>query len=149
VARLAYEASVRALEDQERELEQLRTRAGVVLATSAVAASFLGSSLTNSNSVLAGLALVAFVVVIGACVYVLTPKEKLVFSLSGQVLYESLEAIDHDETEVHRRLAYWLEGFWQDNDSKIDTVNKYFTAAGGALLVEVVLGVAAVRGTIG
>jgi hypothetical protein len=140
---------VRALVDQERELEHLRTRAGVILATSAVAASFLGSSLSNSSSLLAGAALVAFVAVIGACVYVLTPKEKLVFSLNGQVLYESLEALDDDETEVHRRLAYWLEGFWHDNDSKIDTVNRYFTAAGAALLVEVVLGVLAVRGTIG
>jgi hypothetical protein len=121
----------------------------VILATSAVAASFLGSSLSNSNSLLAGIALAAFVAVIGACVYVLTPKEKLVFSLSGQVLYESLEAIDDDESEVHRRLAYWLEGFWRENDAKIDTVNRYFTVAGAALLVEVVLGVLAVRGTIG
>jgi hypothetical protein len=150
VERLAYEASLRALEDQERELEQLRTRTGTLLATGAVAASFLAAASLDrgGGDVLGGLALVAFLVLSLTSVYVLVPKANLVFSISGSGLYESLRDISHDEPEVHRRLAYWLEEYWTDNDAKIDLVTRWSTAASWSLAVEVILGVLALRSTI-
>lgn len=43
LSELAYETALRALDIQERGVEQLRARAGVLLAASSVTASFLGA----------------------------------------------------------------------------------------------------------
>jgi len=108
--RLAYDAAVRALDKQERLLEELRARTGTLLAASAVAASFLGRAAFADppSDLVAVLALIAFVVSIGASVYVLTPREGFVFSQAGPALYEGLYAIREDLAEVYRRLAYHL-----------------------------------------
>jgi hypothetical protein len=45
LARLAYEASLRSLDKQEELLGELRSRTGLLLAASSVAASFLGVAL--------------------------------------------------------------------------------------------------------
>jgi hypothetical protein len=150
VERLAYEASLRALEDQERELEQLRTRTGTLLATGAVAASFLAAAALDrgGGDLLGGLALIAFLALSLTSLYVMVPKANLVFAISGSVLYESLSAVADDEAEIHRRLAYWLEEYWEDNDKKIDLVTRWSTAASWSLALEVVLGVLALRSTI-
>jgi hypothetical protein len=34
-----------------------------------------------------------------------------------------------DEEEVRRRLAYWLEEFWQRNQDRIDELVRYFFTA--------------------
>ena len=66
---------------------------------------------------LAAVALAAFVASMVACVYILVPRRgKFVFSISGPVLYEGLYDEREDLGEVHRRLAYALQGFWDDND---------------------------------
>jgi hypothetical protein len=41
--KLAYDSALRALDKQEKVLEELRARTGILLATSSLAASFLGS----------------------------------------------------------------------------------------------------------
>ena len=64
--------------------------------------------------------MVALGVSIGACTYVLLPKQEFVFTLNGIRLYETLYAYRDDEGELHRRLAYWLEGYWRDNQAKVD-----------------------------
>jgi hypothetical protein len=45
--KLAYEAALRGLDKQENLLEELRTRTGVLLAASSLAASFLGPYATT------------------------------------------------------------------------------------------------------
>jgi len=72
--KLAYEAALRGLDKQEGLLEELRTRTGVLLAASSLAASFLGQRAFQDPSPrgLAITALVAFVISIGASVYMLT-----------------------------------------------------------------------------
>jgi hypothetical protein len=66
--KLAYEAALRGLDKQEGLLEELRTRTGVLLAASSLAASFLGQqAFQNPNPRgLAITALVAFVASIAA-----------------------------------------------------------------------------------
>jgi hypothetical protein len=82
--RLAYESGVRALDKQEALLEELRGRTGILLAASALAASFLGESAFRDASWLAAVALVAFVVSIAASVFVLVPRSnQFVFAISG------------------------------------------------------------------
>ena len=47
--RLAYEAAQRALDKQERLLEELRSRTGLLLAAASLAASFLGREAFDGN----------------------------------------------------------------------------------------------------
>ena len=77
--KLAYEAALRGLDKQEGLLEELRTRTGVLLAASSLAASFLGQQAFQNPSPrgLAITALVAFVVSIATSVFILLPKKNL------------------------------------------------------------------------
>ena len=58
--KLAYEAALRGLDKQEGLLEELRTRTGVLLAASSLAASFLGQQAFRHPSP-KGLAIAALV----------------------------------------------------------------------------------------
>ena len=81
--RLAYEAAQRALDKQERLLEELRSRTGLLFAAASLAASFLaGEAFSGDPSpALAAVALTGFLVAMGSSVYVLLPKvDKFVFA---------------------------------------------------------------------
>jgi cytochrome c-type biogenesis protein CcmH/NrfG len=81
LAELSHEAAVRALDLQERGVEQLRARTGTLLAASSLTASFLGAQAIrrgHSIGTLAALALVALASSIVLCIYVLLPKSDFV-----------------------------------------------------------------------
>lgn len=85
-----------------------RTRTGVLLAASSLAASFLGQQAFQNPTPrgLAIAALVAFVVSIAASVFILLPKKNLVFAEAGAGLYEGLYAFRNDMPEVYRRAGH-------------------------------------------
>jgi hypothetical protein len=65
---LAYTTAIRALDRQERSLEELRARTGTLLAAASLVASFLGAQTidrTNSLGTIEALALIALGVSIG------------------------------------------------------------------------------------
>jgi hypothetical protein len=151
LSHLAYATAVRALDRQERSLEELRARTGTLLAAASLVASFLGAQTidrTNSLRTIEALALIALGVSIGACTYVLLPKQEFVFTLNGIRLYETLYAYRDDEGELHRRLAYWLEGYWRDNQAKIDELARWFFAAALGLVLQLVFWTWALADTI-
>jgi hypothetical protein len=118
---LSYDAAVRALDLQERAIEQLRARTGTLLTASSITASFLGAQAiqhANGLGVLGVLALVSLACSIGLCVYVLLPKKGFLFSVSATTMYEELFEYADDEGEVQRRLVYWLEEFWKANQGQ-------------------------------
>jgi hypothetical protein len=138
---LSYAEGVRALEVQERSIDQLRARTGILLAATSLTASFLGAQTVQHASgldTLGGLALISLIVSIGLCIYVLLPKEGFVFSLNAKEMYERLFDFEEDDEEVRRRLVYWLEEYRQDNQKKIDSLGSYFFAAAVALLLQLV-----------
>jgi hypothetical protein len=138
--KLAYELSLKALERQERVLDELRARTGTMLAASALAASFLGARASDEGSrILAVLAVAAFAGSIGAGIYVLLPKPGLIFSLRGSVLFESEFEDATKIGETHRRLAYWLEGYYDDNEEVIQSLFRWFRWATIGVLAQVVL----------
>jgi hypothetical protein len=151
LAELSYDAAVRALDLQERAIEQLRARTGTLLAAASLTASFLGAQTiqhTGRLGTLGGLALVSLVCSIGLCVYVLLPKRGFVFSVNAAKVYEQLfEHID-DEEEVRRQLIYWLESFWKSNQDKIDDLGRYYLGATIALLLQLILWTWALAGII-
>ncbi len=148
LASLAFDASLRALDKQERLLEELRARTGVLLAASALAASFLGEPALDGHHAVAVLALAAFAVSISTSLYVLLPKRDLVFSLIGSQVYEELYDLRDDVHELHRRLAYDLDRFWDENDVTMKRLFVAFRLAAVALTAEILLLLAAIGGTL-
>jgi hypothetical protein len=137
--RLAYEAALRSLDKQEAYVEELRVRTGVLLAASSLAASFLGQQAfqgSNPRGVVL-VALLAFVTSISTDVYILLPKQDLVFAEKGVSLYEGLFAVRGDLPEAYRRLTYELDRFWRSNDEKIQQLIRAFVVAATALIVEI------------
>ena len=145
--RLAYEAAQRALDKQERLIDELRSRTGLLLAAASLAASFLGREAFagDPKEVLAVIALVAFLAAVAASVYVLLPKsDKFVFALVGAGLYEGLYEVRHNLAEVYRRLAYDLDRFWDNNDVELQKLFRAFRLAALALTAEIVVLIAMV-----
>ena len=141
LAELSYDAGVRALDLEERAIEQLRSRTGTLLAASSLIASFLGAQTIAHQSglgVLGGLALVSLVASIGLSVYILLPKKEFTFSLSAPQMYEQLFAVRDDEEEVRRRLVYWLEVYWEANQDRIDELGRYYLGAAVALGLQLI-----------
>jgi hypothetical protein len=149
--RLAYEAALRALDKQERLIDELRSRTGLLLAAASLAASFLGREAFAGHPKrgLALLALVAFLLAVGASVYVLLPKTgKFVFAMVGAGLYEGLYEIRDDLGEVYRHLAYDLDRFWDDNDVELQKLFRGFRFAAVGLSAEIVILIAMVSDTL-
>jgi hypothetical protein len=150
LARLAYDSSLRSLDKQDEVFSELRARTGLVLAASALAASFLGdTALDNGPLALTILSLTAFAVCVGASIYVLLPKRNLIFSLAGSRIYEELYEFSDDMGEVFRRLAYDLDRFRERNDAALQTLLRAFRLASVALAAEVIFLLVAVGGTLG
>jgi hypothetical protein len=56
-----------------------------------------------------------------------------------RAIYEELYEFRHDVAEVHRRLAYDLQRFWEGNDVRLAPVRRAFRVAAYALAAEVVV----------
>ncbi len=149
IARVAYESALRSLDKQERVLDEIRSRTGVLLAASSLAVSFLGRSASNHPaSALVAAAAAAFAVTIGASVYVLLPKSTFFFSVSGRAVLEELYEFRSDVGEIRRRLVYDMERFWETNDRVMQKLFRAFRLASLALVIEVVLLLATVSDTL-
>lgn len=150
LAELSYDAAVRALDLQERSVEQLRARTGTLLAASSLTASFLGAQTiqhTGGLQALGSLALISLAASIVLCIYVLLPKRELVFSVNAARMYETLFEIGEEE-EVRRRLIYWLEEYRQANEDEIEDLGRYFFGAAVALTLQLVFWSLALAATI-
>jgi len=82
---LAFEEAGRALDAQERAVNELRSRAGVLIAAAAITTSFFGSRAIAGGD-LSGwvwVALVAFIAVGGSVLTVLWPRTDWSFSRAG------------------------------------------------------------------
>ena len=150
LAQLSFEASLRSLDKQERLLDELRARTGLLLAASSLAISFVGRPVfQDADTVVLVLGLVAFAVSIAASVYVLVPKPaKFVFSLEGSAVYEQLYEFQDDLDEVYRRLTYDLDRFWEENDDVMARMLRWFQVAAAALAVEIILLLTSLSGTL-
>jgi hypothetical protein len=149
LAQIAYEASQRALDKQERVLDELRSRTSILLAAASLAISFLGRpAVDTSVSAVALVAVLSFTVTIGASVYVLLPKSTFFFAVSGTAVLEELYEFRDDVSEVRRRLVYDMQRFWEINDRAMQRLFLAFRLAAVGLVVEVVLLLATVSDTV-
>ena len=138
---LAYELSQRMLAQQETRLDELRARTGTLLAASSVATSFLGPRAIDRNGLntLALLALAAFAGSVIGSVSILILNPRLIFGVRGTRLFEEEYAVEESIGDVHRRLGYWLELFFDRNQPTIDRLYLVYQISAVAVLIEVIL----------
>jgi hypothetical protein len=147
---LSYELSLRALDQQERAIEELRNRTGTLLAASSLLASFLGARAIDRAGVdgVALIPLLAFVGSVLLSVYVLAPKSNLEFALRGSEVWEYFVSEDDDLAEAHRTLAYWIDDVRANNQGLIDRLLICFSIACVGLVIEAVLWALELGGTL-
>lgn len=138
--KLAYQAALRRLDKQERLVEELRARTGVLLAASSLAASVLGQQAFRypHPRPLVIAALAGFVASIGIAALVLMPQASLQFAESPANFQEDLFEVREEIAEVYRELTLGLDRFWRSNDLVIATMARGYRLASVALMVEVV-----------
>jgi hypothetical protein len=148
--KLAYESALRALDKQERLVEELRARAGVILAASSLAVSFLGGrALAGPFPVaLALLSIACFVVSVGAAIYLLLPKPDLAFATIAAGVINGLFPYRDDPAELYRRAADGLDRAWEGNDVAVHKLSVAFGVALCTLGIEVVALAALIGGTL-
>ena len=138
---ITYDLALRALADQESALRDLRARTGTLLTAASLIASFLGGQAIARAQldVLVVLGVIAFAACVVLCIYVLLPKEGLIFAIDGPQAYQALYAVRDDEEEVHRWLTYWVQGFRNGNHATVKGLTRTFSVASVALLLEIAL----------
>lgn len=145
--RLAYEASVRAIEDQARVLESLRTRAGTIFAAAALVTTFLSSEALGGGRALGDFALVSLdgLVLMGflGCavltLMILWPFG-FRFSLSAAGMIEIVDSRADPgvtATEAYREVALQLESLYDRNRPRVVLLLWFFRGAILSLMLEV------------
>jgi hypothetical protein len=101
-ARLAYGASLRALEQQRHGLAELRSHTGILIAAASLGASFLGARALARHAGLVPTvsALAALVATLVFGTLVLVPRESVTSSVDGGSLYEHLAEIDEQHFSI-------------------------------------------------
>lgn len=138
LAQISFQAALRTLDLQERAVEQLRLRTGVLLGASSLIASFFGSNAVKRGDgfgPLAAIGLIMLAVSIGLCVYVLLPKRGLNFSLDGHDVYERLRGVE-SEAVLNAHLTIWLTAFARENEVQLSTLDSAYVGAAVCLMLQ-------------
>lgn len=146
VPTLVYELALRSLEQQERELSELRARTNTVIAASTLIASFLGAAAVREHGGLSVWSIGALLVlsVTGALsLLVLWPRE-LRFAFDARKTYAELYPLLENVAEARLRVAYGARDRYRANKQTIDWLELAFQAAVLTLGLQTVLWTVAV-----
>lgn len=138
---LVFEEARRSLDAQERALEQLRTRAGTLIAAAAIVTSFLGQAAFDRPPVgwTGGAAVLGFVGLVLAVAWILLPATWTFRPGTQRLLKEWVEAQQPASLpEMHRGLAERMDGWYRDNERQLNNRYNAFVAASVLLVVEIV-----------
>jgi cytochrome c-type biogenesis protein CcmH/NrfG len=138
LAQLTYEQAQKALEQQERQVNELRQRTGTLLAAAALTASFFGAAVLGHDGVEVPIVLagVALVVTVLSGLYVLYPHE-LEFAVDARRLYDDLAADPGDAERLLLRLAFGLRDTRDRNGDRVDRLAQCLAIAAVALVVQI------------
>ncbi len=142
--RLAYDEALRSIGHQEKALDELRSRAGLLLAALSVATSFLGGAAVDAHGFgpMAGVAIGLFAAAGLVLVSLLLPRTGWMFRFDPAAIIG-----DYVETEeptkpatisaMHRDLALHLGDNCVANEDRIDRLWRRFQLACTLMVVEV------------
>lgn len=140
---LAHDEARRALDKQERDVTELRSRSGVVVAAAAITTSFFGGRvlITGHTPPWGWVALVAFAILGISVLYVLWPRDwRFTVSAEGfiELYLEPEDAPAIGLAEIHRELAIHGGQSWKENNEIVRHLTVAIRVAITALLLEVV-----------
>lgn len=137
---MALDLALRAIDRQEKRLDEIRGRGGTLVAAASIAASVLGAQAARSGTLepLGALAIVAYVACVLATLYVLLPHS-LVLEFRGSVLFELAEQVDATAEEATRTAAAWIEEFHEENRDQLAKLSRWYSVAVVAAGIEIVL----------
>jgi hypothetical protein len=134
---LAFEEGGRALDAQERAVNELRSRAGVLIAAAAITTSFFGSrAVTGGELTSAGwIAVAAFALAAATVLAVLWPWRDWEFSATPRDVIETyIEAAEPlSLVEIHRDMALHRSASWLSNAQLLGRL--YWAFRAGLMLV--------------
>jgi hypothetical protein len=138
-----YDLAIRAIEEQEREVNSLRARTGTLVAAAAVAATLLARDISPAGwlawtATVMGLA--GLLIVLLASVYLLRSHD-LPFSIDASAAYEEavqFGAFDDDApVQVQVALTYNLSLLRTENFATIERLRAAFATALAGLVIEI------------
>jgi hypothetical protein len=135
----------RAISVQVGQLDELRSRTGLLLAAAALSGSFLGSTAASGGINLnfwGGVAVIAFVVGVASCMVVLWPPkdDAWTFVTGPKQLIEDWVKIERPELSMQLFLAECLEGHYDANAKRLDGLYRWFQVAAFSVGASVILG---------
>lgn len=138
LAQLTYEQAQKALEQQERQVNELRQRTGTLLGAAALTASFFGAAALGRDGVAAPVVLagIALVITVLSGLYVLYPHE-LTFASDARRLYDDLAPDKDDPDRLHLRLAFGLRDAREQNGQRVDSLAGCLAIAAIALVIQI------------
>jgi hypothetical protein len=144
---LAYEAGLRAVNEQASTLRETRDRAGSLMSAAAVAGGLAAGLAFNADRVAgvdrpgvvgAVLAVAGFVGVVVTTVMIWSPTEGRFFHDAGVIVGSYVEGDPPvDLPELHRELALWLGRQAETNRAMLEVRLRAFSWGLAALLVEI------------
>jgi hypothetical protein len=137
---LAFAEAGRALDAQERAVNELRSRAGILIAAAAITTSFLGGGATRGDrsGVGVSVAIVSFALVGATVLVVLWPRHDWQFGTSPKdLIAQYVEPETLPLALVHRDLALHRAASFTGNATQLRWLFRAFRLGLVALLVEV------------
>jgi hypothetical protein len=150
VPTLVYALALGALEQQEREVSELRARTNTVIAAAALSASFLGAAAIQAHSGLSGWSIAALAMLVltgGLSLIVLWPRE-LSFAFDARQTYARLFAHQDSAAQAQLDIAYAAGDRYRSNKRTIDRLETAFQTAVLALGLQTLLWTLAAGGTL-
>lgn len=140
-AEIVYEQSVRAIEQQVRQLDELRTRAAVALAASGIVTGFLGRAAVERGLGAFGVfAIAAFAASAFCCLWVMLPRwYAWAFSINAKSLipYFLNEADPEPPDTLFKYLADAIQDDFESNTRQLTSLYRWFTWGCVALAAQV------------
>lgn len=143
--RLAYDESIRALDQQETAVDGFRSRAGILISAAAITTSFLGAKVLEGGQpdLTSWLAISAFLGVVGFCLAVLWPTKWEFSADAGDLIATYIETVEPMSTrEIHRDLALHMRDSHMENSVRLKQLVRWFQFAVFLLSAEIVFWVA-------
>ncbi|HET9593694.1 MAG TPA: hypothetical protein VFP17_12345 [Solirubrobacterales bacterium] len=139
--KVAYDEAVRALSEQQSAADSFRTRAGLLLSSTALTTSFLGGGFLDGGLTTASwAALAAFLGVAAASLAILWPQP-WEFTANPQDIIKTY--IDDEDPapidEIHRELSFHMQNSYAENRAGLRKLALFFQVASGLLTLEVLL----------
>lgn len=132
--------AIRAIDGQQDNLDNLRSRVGILLSAATIATSFLGGIALEGRSLQAFgyVAVGLFIVHIALGLSILWPRGWKFQTRSQFMVKQWIDTDALDEDRMRRRLVYWADLNYTANAIRLDRMWRGYALAIGALGLEIV-----------